>query len=171
MTETDDEALRKIFDFLKRKYTLETQNNDVSVNDEALDAPDIVTIPPGYYTEAGGQEKKQIVLGEHVTVQTLHIVPTVPTGADQSGEDNQINVGVPVTVHNIPVPRMETSTLQYAERVEQKEIKLPEKPGFGPTSKPLQNEFHKLNRLPGCDFLLNILHEAPSLPITNEIIG
>ena len=120
--ESEDEALRKVFEYLKRKYSDEINNGE---DTDTLPTLNPLTPPPTLRQDIHGG---------------AHDIFTLPT--QETPENSQRDV---------------------------KQISLPVQAGSN--GKPLKKKFHKPHTLPGCDFLLNILHEAPFLPIKNDVIG
>ena len=135
--ENEDEALRKVFEYLKRKYS-----------DDLSDVADTDSLP---------------------TLNPITPSLTPPPALN------------PITPSLTPPPVIRHAThddlapknlAEPAEReemtIDAKQITVHEKTRQSGNSR---NEFHKPHALPGCDFLLNILHEAPFLPIKNDVIG
>ena len=128
----EDEALRKVFEYLKRKYSEDTSDGE---DTDTLPTLEPLTPPPTVQQDMRG--------GAH----DIYTLPTLE----------------PLT------PPLTAREPQEVKSHDMKQISLPGKTELN--GKSVKNEFHKPHTLPGCDFLLNILHEAPSLPIKNDIIG
>ena len=123
--ENEDEALRKVFEYLKRKYS-----------DDLSDVADTDSLP---------------------TLNPITPSLTPPPVIRHATLDD-------LAPENLPEPAEKEE-----KTIDVKQITVHENTRQNGNSK--KKEFHKPHTLPGCDFLLNILHEAPFLPINNDVIG